>query len=61
MLGRHEGIHRFTVGQRKGLGLAGQAGLPGAGSSSAPLYVLALNPADQQVVVGPKQRSSERR
>ena len=54
VLGRHEGIHRFTVGQRKGLGLAGQAGLPGAGSSSAPLYVLALNPADQQVVVGPK-------
>ena len=48
-LGRHEGIHRFTVGQRKGLGLSGQAG-----ASGAPLYVLALNPADQRVVVGPK-------
>jgi len=46
VVGRHAGIHRFTVGQRKGLGLSSQAG--------APLYVLALRPADQQVVVGPK-------
>jgi tRNA-specific 2-thiouridylase len=45
VLGTHEGIHRFTVGQRKGLGL----------SSHSPMYVLALRPADQQVVVGPKQ------
>ena len=44
VLGSHEGIHRFTVGQRKGLGL----------SSHSPLYVLALRPADKQVVVGPK-------
>ena len=44
ILGRHRGIHRFTVGQRKGLGL----------SSAAPLYVLSLSPADQRVVVGPK-------
>ena len=42
--GRHGGIHRFTIGQRKGLGLA----------SPSPLYVLALRPAEQQVVVGPK-------
>ena len=42
VLGRHAGIHRFTVGQRKGLGLA----------SPFPLYVLALRPADRQVVVG---------
>jgi tRNA-specific 2-thiouridylase len=46
VLGRHEGIHRFTVGQRKGLGLA----VP----TAAPMYVLALRPSDQQVVVGPK-------
>ena len=45
VLGTHDGIHRFTVGQRKGLGLSG---------SGAPLYVLQLRPADQQVVVGPK-------
>ena len=46
MLGSHDGIHRFTVGQRKGLGLSSPTG--------APMYVLALRPADQQVVVGPK-------
>ena len=46
-LGRHNGIHRFTVGQRKGLGL-------NSSPTGAPLYVLALNPADSQVVVGPR-------
>ncbi len=46
VLGTHAGIHRFTVGQRKGLGLA----FP----SAVPMYVVALRPADQQVVVGPK-------
>jgi tRNA-specific 2-thiouridylase len=47
VLGRHEGVHRFTVGQRKGLGL-------GASPNGAPLYVLAVKAADQQVVVGPR-------
>jgi tRNA-specific 2-thiouridylase len=42
VLGRHRGIHRFTVGQRKGLGL----------TSRRPLYVLALEPATRAVVVG---------
>jgi tRNA-uridine 2-sulfurtransferase len=46
VVGSHAGIHRFTVGQRKGLGLS----LP----TAAPMYVLALRPAEQQVVVGPK-------
>ena len=46
VLGAHAGIHRFTVGQRKGLGLSNATG--------APLYVVALRPADDQVVVGPK-------
>jgi tRNA-specific 2-thiouridylase len=41
-LGLHDGIHRFTVGQRKGLGL----------SSARPLYVLAVAPAARTVVVG---------
>ena len=41
-LGRHEGVHRFTVGQRKGLGIA----------APEPLYVIATNPATQQVIVG---------
>ena len=48
VLGSHEGIHRFTVGQRKGLGL-------GATATGAPMYVLALRPADRQVVVGPQE------
>ena len=46
VLGSHAGIHRVTVGQRKGLGVASTTGTP--------LYVLALRPAEQQVVVGPK-------
>lgn len=46
VLGSHAGIHRFTVGQRKGLGLSSPTGVP--------MYVLALRPADQQVIVGPK-------
>jgi tRNA-specific 2-thiouridylase len=42
VLGRHGGVHRFTVGQRKGLGIA----------LAEPMYVLELRPADQTVVVG---------
>jgi tRNA-specific 2-thiouridylase len=56
VLGRHAGIHQFTVGQRKGLGLSGLADPAGssAGAPRAPLYVLSLRPADRAVVVGPK-------
>ncbi|HSY35372.1 MAG TPA: tRNA 2-thiouridine(34) synthase MnmA [Acidobacteriaceae bacterium] len=43
VLGRHEGIHAFTVGQRKGLGL----------SSPDPLYVLKIHPDSHKVEVGP--------
>jgi tRNA-specific 2-thiouridylase len=50
VLGRHEGVHRFTVGQRKGLGLS-NAGAPTKG---IPLYVVSLNADSQQVVVGPR-------
>jgi len=42
VLGRHEGISNFTVGQRKGLGV----------SSPAPLYVLSIDPASHRVTVG---------
>ncbi len=42
LLGTHAGVHRFTVGQRKGLGL----------SSTEPLYVLEIKPDTAQVVVG---------
>jgi tRNA-specific 2-thiouridylase len=47
VLAQHGGIHRFTVGQRKGLGLP-------SSPTGAPMYVLALTPADGRVVVGPK-------
>jgi tRNA-uridine 2-sulfurtransferase len=45
VIGAHEGVHRFTVGQRKGLGV----------SSSERLYVLAIRPDESQVVVGPRE------
>jgi tRNA-specific 2-thiouridylase len=44
VLGTHAGVHRFTIGQRKGLGL----------SASAPLYVVAIRPDVSEVVVGPR-------
>ncbi len=43
VLGRHDGLHRFTVGQRKGLGVA----------TGEPCYVIALQPESGRVVVGP--------
>ena len=42
VLGKHNGIWNFTIGQRKGLGVA----------YSEPLYVLELNPVKNEVVVG---------
>jgi tRNA-specific 2-thiouridylase len=54
VLGTHEGIHRFTIGQRKGLGLAAARSAGRSDAAREPLYVLALRPAAQQVVVGPK-------
>lgn len=44
VLGRHDGVIHFTVGQRKGLGIA----------AAEPLYVLRLDAAARRVVVGPK-------
>ena len=51
ILGTHTGIHRFTVGQRKGLGIS-------SSPDGAPRYVLSLRPAEQQVVVGPREALS---
>jgi tRNA-uridine 2-sulfurtransferase len=45
VVGHHQGIHSFTVGQRKGLGL----------STPNPLYVLAIHPDSHQVTVGPDE------
>ncbi len=45
VLGRHDGIIHFTVGQRRGLGVA----------TGAPLYVVRLEAAARRVVVGPRE------
>lgn len=47
VVGHHDGIHNFTVGQRKGLGL-GSGGI----ATGSPLYVLGINGAERKVVVG---------
>ena len=50
VLGRHGGVHKFTIGQRKGLGIA----------LADPVYVLELRPADRAVVVGPRAQLERR-
>ncbi|HZE73429.1 MAG TPA: tRNA 2-thiouridine(34) synthase MnmA [Pyrinomonadaceae bacterium] len=42
IIGRHNGIHRYTIGQRRGIGIAGER----------PLYVLSLDSANNRVTVG---------
>jgi tRNA-specific 2-thiouridylase len=49
VVGRHEGIVRYTVGQRRGLALGGRDG-----TDNDPLYVVRLEPVSRRVVVGPR-------
>ena len=44
-LGEHEGLHLYTIGQRKGLGIP----------FSEPLYVVGIIPAENAIVVGNKE------
>ncbi|MCS7284610.1 MAG: tRNA 2-thiouridine(34) synthase MnmA, partial [Hydrogenobacter thermophilus] len=46
VMGKHTGIHNFTVGQRKGLGVA----------YHEPLYVLQIDAKENKVVVGEKEK-----
>jgi tRNA-specific 2-thiouridylase len=46
VLGRHQGLIRFTVGQRRGIDVGGQ---------KEPLYVVRLEPDSGRVVVGPRR------
>jgi tRNA-specific 2-thiouridylase len=50
VLGTHGGVHRFTVGQRHGLGIAARA----------PLYVIRLDALTRRVVVGPQAALARR-
>jgi tRNA-specific 2-thiouridylase len=49
VVGRHEGIVRFTVGQRRGLALGERTG-----TINDPLFVVRLEPESRRVVVGPR-------
>jgi tRNA-specific 2-thiouridylase len=44
VLGRHEGVIHYTIGQRRGIGVSG----------AEPLYVVHIEPESRRVVVGPK-------
>lgn len=52
VLGRHEGVLRYTIGQRRGLGIGGLAD---------PLYVIGLDADARRVIVGPKEMLATRR
>jgi len=56
VLGRHEGIIHFTVGQRRGLNLSAREG-----EHNEPLYVIRVDAAKKQVVVGPKEALAQMR
>ena len=51
VLGEHRGVHHYTIGQRKGLGVA----------AGHPLYVIAIEPQTRQVVVGEGDQLLRRR
>jgi tRNA-uridine 2-sulfurtransferase len=49
VLGEHDGVHHYTIGQRKGLGVA----------YSEPLYVIALDAANNRVIVGDRTQGTK--
>ena len=49
VLGQHDGVHHYTIGQRKGLGIA----------APEPLYVIELDAAGNRVIVGDRQLAVE--
>jgi len=49
VLGQHDGVHHYTIGQRKGLGIA----------AAEPLYVIELDAANNKVVVGDRTKGSQ--
>ena len=51
VLGRHNGIIDFTIGQRKGIGIGGRKGVE---DDNSILYVIALDTENNNVIVGPR-------
>ena len=51
VLGKHDGVINYTIGQRRGLGIGGL---------SEPLFVIKLDPDTRQVIVGPKDMLAKR-
>ncbi len=49
ILGQHDGVHHYTIGQRKGLGIA----------AAEPLYVIALDAVNNRVVVGDRTKATQ--
>ena len=45
LMGTHQGVLRYTVGQRRGLGVA----------TGEPIYVIAIDAAKREVIVGPRE------
>ncbi|MDJ0618562.1 MAG: tRNA 2-thiouridine(34) synthase MnmA [Calothrix sp. MO_192.B10] len=49
VLGQHDGVHHYTIGQRKGLGIA----------APAPLYVIGLDAVNNRVIVGDRTKATQ--
>jgi tRNA-uridine 2-sulfurtransferase len=49
ILGKHDGIHHYTIGQRKGLGIA----------AAEPLYVISIDAVNNRVVVGDRTKATK--
>lgn len=56
VVGKHEGIIHYTIGQRRGLNINDRAG-----ENNEPLYVVGINAAQRRVVVGPKEALAKTR
>lgn len=50
VLGTHDGIIHYTIGQRKGLGIGG-----GNNDNNDPFYVIKIDAASNKIIVGPKE------
>ena len=56
VLGRHEGIINYTVGQRRGINLSERGG-----ENNDPFYVIRVNAEKKQIIVGPKEALAQTR